>query len=86
MSLKKKTVRIGDKDIVIKELSCEKQWELLDEEKNKRSKPYKFCLEDEKVLKELNSKEGVELMKAINELNGWKGEKVFQSPAQESGK
>jgi hypothetical protein len=71
--LKKQTVEIGGRKIDLVEMSASAAFRMIGEEKPDISKRYIECLaeKDKLVFDELNSAEGVELMKSINKLNGW---------------
>ena len=74
MVLKTETIKIGDKEIKIHELTCAGQFRLLSKQTEKTLKledSYIECVEDKNILEQLTPAEGIELMQKINVLNGW---------------
>ena len=86
-----KKVKIGKRTFKIKEISFFEQLELQEREGGtgnlKTRDILKISIEEPKitdeVLKSISMKEGNQLLKEINKLNGWS--KDFQNPQEESG-
>ena len=72
MALKTQTIKLGVKEIVIKELSFAGQLRLELKETASSQDIWAECVESWKeIIESLTRPEGLELVKAINELNGW---------------
>jgi len=77
LALKEEIVKIGDREIKVRELSFRSQMKLEDMDKITLEAIYRECLseEDFEFLSEIGRKEGKKIRDAINRVNGWVKEK-----------
>jgi NCAIR mutase (PurE)-related protein len=86
MAIKTAKVKIGEIEIELKELSFKDQIDIQEMQTNQSSalkelvrRSIKSPEPTDELLGSLSSKEGMELMEKVNELNGWKKEGDFLS-------
>ena len=77
MVIKTKELVFDDVKLTVKQISFASQIRLDQMGKNKTFQDiYKECLDDPSLLEKLTVVEGVEVSKAINEINGWEIKKI----------
>lgn len=86
--MKEIEIEVAGQKIKIKELSFEKQLELNEEENISLLKIIKACIDNPEILDKINTKEGLIILKTVNEINGWKKGDNFlsQQEKEKSGK
>lgn len=71
MPIKEETLTFGDVVIVCRQMSTGAQFRLQRKEKRDFEDTYIACVDKPELLDRLTIDEGLQVMKKINELNGW---------------